>query len=114
MAIPDLQRKQIERALDDYCNDVPDRVRHLLRYVYEIGPNSVELFEERPPWDGRGTEWMRHPIAKFRYVAKREVWELFCVYRDLKWHRYEPLPSAGRFQLLLDEVERDPTCIFWG
>jgi hypothetical protein len=39
--------------------------------------------------------------------------ELYRMRRDLKWHRYEPLPLAGRFDILLAEVERDPTRIFW-
>lgn len=113
MAIPELQRKQIERDLRAYCDDVPARIRDQLRYGFSIVGNSVELFEERPRFD-KPSEWLRHPIAKFRYVAKTEVWQLYCMYRDLKWHRYEPLASAGRFGLLFAEVERDPTCIFWG
>jgi hypothetical protein len=57
---------------------------------------------------------MEAPVAKFRYVATRQVWELYCRFRDLKWHRYKPRPQSRSFQTLLDEVEKDPTCIFWG
>lgn len=113
MAIPELQRKQIERDLGRYCDDVPPHVRSQLRYGFTIVGSSVEFFEERPRFD-RPSQWLRHPIAKFRYVATREIWELYCQFSDLKWRRYEPLPSAGRFGVLLAEVERDPTCIFFG
>lgn len=114
MAIPELQRERIDRDLRAYCDDVPERVRHLLRYSFTLGSSAVELFEERPRWNDHSKPWTRHPVAKFRYVARRAVWELYCVHRDLKWHRYELLPAARRFDILLAEVEDDPTGIFWG
>src|SRR4051812_47404725 len=112
MAISALERKQIARSLTAYCDEVPPHVRHQLRHTFKIGPTSVELFEERPAWDDPKKPWTRAPVAKFRYVTSRAMWELFCVHRDLKWHHYERLPSAGRFDLLLAEVRRDPTGIF--
>jgi len=29
-------------------------------------------------------------------------------------HRYDRLPPAARVADLLTELDRDPTCIFWG
>ena len=75
--------------------------------------NAVELFEVRPRFDRR-SEWIEQGVAKFRYVGTRRVWELYCQHRDLKWHRYQRRPEARSFEVLLTEVERDPTCIFWG
>ena len=114
MAIPDIQRRQIERHLRAYCEHVPLRARDQVRRSFTITSSAVELFEERPPWDAPKDAWIRQPIAKFRYVATRATWELYCIRRDLKWHRYELLPSARRFETLLAEVESDPVCIFWG
>lgn len=113
MAIPELQLKQIERDLTAYCDDVPAHVRSKLRYGFKLGSSAVELFEERPAFNDP-RKWLRHPIAKFRYVEKTALWQLYCMFRDPRWHRYDPLPAAGRFQVLFDEVERDPTGIFWG
>lgn len=32
----------------------------------------------------------------------------------LKWHVYEPLPESSALAVLVSEVEKDPTGIFWG
>jgi len=113
MAIPEFERKQIERDLAAYCDDVPDHVRPKLQYSFTITGNSVELFEDRPAYNDP-SEWIHRPIAKFKYVQKTALWQLYCMFSDLKWHLYEPFPTAGRFELLFEEMERDPTCIFWG
>lgn len=113
MAISQLDRRRIELVMTALCEEVPLRVRDQMRHGFTITSTSVELFEERPGFRDR-TRWMRAPVAKFRYVASRQLWTLFCQHSDLRWHRYEPLPSAGSFEILLREVRRDPTGIFWG
>ncbi|MFN2399286.1 MAG: DUF3024 domain-containing protein [Gemmatimonadaceae bacterium] len=114
MAIPELQRHRIERTLRAYCDDIPADARAQVRLGFSISSSSVELFEERPPWDAPKKSWIRHPIAKFRYVATRGMWELYSIRRDLKWHRYPLMPAARSFDALLAEVANDPICAFWG
>jgi hypothetical protein len=114
MALSELQRASIQRHLAQYCAPNPrPEVRRQLRHGFELGPSDVVLFEERPRFD-RPREWLRHGVAKFRWIAKTKEWQLYCQFRDLKWHRYEPRPSAATFEELLAEVEADPTGIFWG
>jgi len=114
MALSELQRAQVSRRLSDYCESrVPLRVRDQVRLSFRLAPHHVELFEERPRYDAPEI-WMEHSIAKFRYVASRREWWLYCIRRDLRWHRYEPFPLARDFDKLLDEVDEDPTGIFWG
>ena len=113
MAIRELDRKRIERELTAYCDRIPQHVRHQLRNGFRISGSDVVLFETRPVWDNP-KEWIEHPVAKFRYNATRELWQLYCQFSDLNWHSYEPLPAAGSFEILLHEVDRDPTGIFWG
>jgi hypothetical protein len=108
-----LDRKRIESLLDAYCETVPKHVRHRVRRGYRIDRNAVELFEERPAWNDP-SQWQETLIAKFRFVATKQIWQLYCMRRDLKWHLYEPFPVAGTFEILLAEVKRDPTAIFWG
>ena len=55
-----------------------------------------------------------HPIAKFRWVKNRRVWQLFCVERDLKWHGYERMAESPDLAELVAEVRADPTGIFFG
>jgi len=114
MALSDIQRADITKRLTEYCDaKVPERVRDRVRLCFRIGASDVVLFEERPRFN-RPKEWGEENVAKFRYVASRREWRLYCVFRDLRWHKYEPLPSASDFDTLLAEVDEDPTCIFWG
>ena len=114
MAISDVQRAAITRQLTEYCAPDPrPEVRRQLRHGFEVGPSEVVLFEECPRF-GRPTEWLRHDVAKFRWVETRREWQLYCQFRDLEWHGYEPRPSAPTFEGLVAEVEADPTGIFWG
>ena len=113
MAIPPAQLAKIESKLRAYCDDVPPHVRSQVRYGYSIVGNAIEFFTERTRFNAP-KKWEREPIAKFRYVATRRQWELYCQHVDLEWHRYEMLPYTARFDTLLAEVELDPTGIFWG
>ena len=53
-------------------------------------------------------------IAKFTYIGSQREWRLYCQHRDLRWHSYQALPADSSFAKLLDEVDADPTGIFWG
>jgi hypothetical protein len=80
---------------------------------FRIKGSEVILFEERPDFQNP-REWRELPVAKFKYVATQQEWRLYCQHRDLRWHAYEALPAARDFGRLLNEVDVDPTGIFWG
>ena len=83
MAISDVQRAAITQQLTEYCAPDPrPEVRRQLRHGFEVGPSEVVLFEERPRF-GWPTEWLRHDVAKFRWVETRREWQLYCQLRDL-------------------------------
>jgi len=112
--LSDVQRAQVDKLLSPICQPHSDpKVSSLLRHGYRVEGRSVVLFESRPAFE-RPHEWREHPVAKFKFIKSRRVWELFCVYRDLKWHVYEPLPEWSALAVLVIEVEKDPTGIFWG
>lgn len=108
------QQAEAARLLAPFRRPSPDpAVRARLRIDYRFEGPAVVLFESRP----RVLEpeaWREDPVAKFRYVVSRRVWQLFCLHRDLKWHRYERLPESGSLAELAEEVRRDPSGIFWG
>jgi hypothetical protein len=114
VALSELQQAQVTKLLTAFCESrVPPAVRDKLRHGFRIDGNAVELFESRPAFLPPH-EWKEHAVAKFRYVVSRRHWQLYCQYRDLKWHEYEPRPAAASFEVLLREVAEDPTGIFWG
>ena len=78
---------------------------------------TVTILELRPPWSSMlGPEWTTVPIAQLRYAPPppaRGRWQLYWADRNSRWHRYQDL-DPGTAQVLLDEIDQDPTCIFWG
>lgn len=112
--LSELQRAQVTKLLTEFCEErVPPAIRDQLRHGFRIEGNAVELYESRPGFRPPH-DWQELAVAKFRYVASRRQWRLYCQYRDLKWHEYEPRPSAASFEALLREVIKDSTGIFWG
>ena len=110
--LSDVQRRQVRRLLQPLCFVAPHAAAKLRKDLCFVGP-SVILFESRPRFDAPA-DWIEEPVAKFVYVKRTNVWRLFCQRRDLRWHRYAPLPEAHELGPLVAEVSRDPTGIFWG
>ncbi|MCA2988947.1 MAG: DUF3024 domain-containing protein [Gemmatimonas sp.] len=87
-------------------------MRDKLQNGYRFEGPAVIFFERRPHFQTR--KWLEEYIAKFRYTKRTGLWSLSCQFRDLKWRAYEPLPASDDLAELVEELERDPTCIFFG
>jgi hypothetical protein len=103
-------------AIRAYCEQrVPSHAREEVCVQAELDGNAVTIVERRPPWrPGLGTEWTSSPIARLRYVARDKLWSLYWRDRNSKWHRYTDVRPTPDVSVLLDEVDEDPTGIFWG
>ena len=113
MALTAEQRGHIIQALDVYCDArVPIHVRDKLVLQYRIHRNDVVLLEKRPFFRDP-SRWVESPVAKLRYTKRKGLWNLFWPDRNGKWHHYDIVPSPD-FLDLLNEVDEDPTGIFWG
>lgn len=99
-----------------YCEQrVPPDALDQLRVVLVVSRGAVTIVERRPPWrEGIGPEWTTHGIARLRYTVKSGLWALYWRDRNARWHRYDLLDPTPDVRVLLDEIDRDPTCIFWG
>lgn len=85
-----------------------------LRIAHVVGGRSVDIGEERPPWrGGTGDEWTFMAVARLTYVKARNEWSLGVANSHGDFRRYTPLPT-GRLATLLDEIDADPMCAFWG
>jgi hypothetical protein len=113
MAIPELEQERVSRALRRYCDKVPLHIRDKLTKDFRVVRSDVELFERRPHYLDKHRQ-VEHVVAKFRYNAKRGSWTLFWCDRNERWHSYDGFEDRRDFSELLQEVEADPTCIFWG
>src|SRR5271166_4470754 len=52
--------------------------------------------------------------SRLRYTAAGKSWTLYWRDRNLRFHIYDLLSPSRRVEDLLAEIDRDPTCIFWG
>ena len=114
MALPDVTRARVEKRLREYCeNKVPPERRDEHRVGFKVRGNSVTLFEEKPSFFV-SFGWVDIKVAQFRYDPKKKEWTLHCADRNSRWRQYHFLEPNKDFEVLLEEVEKDPTCIFWG
>jgi hypothetical protein len=95
----------------DQLSSAVDKVR----VEADVAGRLVTVVECRPPWDGEmGEEWIRFPVARLRYTASTGLWSLYWRDRHARFHAYDRVPASARVEVLLAEVDRDPTAIFWG
>lgn len=59
-------------------------------------------------------EWTRFPIARLRYTKSTGLWTLYWRDRNLRFHVYDRVAPTASITEPLNEIERDPTAIFWG
>jgi hypothetical protein len=114
MALPEFTKRLVESKLSSYCEQrVPLHVRDRVKLAFKIRGNSVTLFEQRPVYREK-SKWVDIPVAQFRFNLSRSLWTLYCADRNSKWHEYLPAALTRDFDMLLAEVDKDPTGIFWG
>ncbi len=53
------------------------------------------------------------PIAQIRYEGEG-AWTLYFGDRYGKWTMYFDLDTHQPINVILDEIGKDPTCVFWG
>ena len=114
MPLPELIQQMVQRKLEDFCEErIPAQLRNKVRLGFRFRGNSVTLYEERPHFI-YPERWVDIVIAQFRYDVKSGKWTLYCADRNSRWRLYYFVEPTKNFDLLLQEVSKDPTCIFWG
>lgn len=109
--IPDTDLARIRRWCAEQSAKLPP---DQLRIGCVVGARAVIVGEERPPWNGTGNDpWEFSPVARLTYVISRREWSLAVSTGVDAFRRYTPLPN-GRLTSLLDEIDVDPTFVFWG
>jgi hypothetical protein len=112
MALPGLD----VAAVRHFCEQrVPPHALQQVRVEVDVGPTAVTIVECRAPWRADyGPQWTRAGIARLRYVVKHKHWVLYWRDRNQQWHRHDLVEPSSDILVLLDEIDRDPTGIFWG
>lgn len=113
MAFSEFELKRIDKSVGLLCNDkVPAHIRNQLRFEYEIDGQNVLIWEVRPAWNDPSSE-SKMGVAKFRFIKSRNIWKLYWMRQDLKWHAYDPESNSGDLPKLVDIVRNDESRRVW-
>ncbi len=114
MPIPPEILTRAETQLDAYCSRaIPGHARHKVRLGYLVRGMAITLFESRPYFQDPA-RWTTLSVARFRYSKTTDRWTLYRHHRGGKWRLYEGLEPQRDFSGVFEEVQADPTGIFWG
>ena len=115
MALTPLEVQRCEHALAAFLEPrrPPPHLRPQVDLGYELANQSVELFEVRPDWRDP-TRSSRTPIAKATFVRSRDIWRVYWMRRDLRWHSYQPRPIVDDLADFLATVDADDYGCFFG
>ena len=113
--VPDLDLARVRKWVDERNAALPSRASGLVRYEIDVSSWVVTVVECRPPWPGGlGTDWTRFLICRVRYTKTSNEWSLLWRDRNLRFCVYDLARPTPHIEELIREVERDPTCVFWG
>ena len=115
MALDEFTRHRIEKIVSTFIEKrrPPPHIRKELDLAFRLSGQSVEIFEVRPRWQ-YPEETIECPVAKATYVKTQDLWKIYWMRQDLKWHSYPLLPQVNTVEEFLEEVAADPSACFWG
>ena len=114
MALNELFQKRVEKSLDKFCEErIPARAKDQIKLDYNIRGNNITLIEKRRHYKDP-EHWTEMKIAQFRFNSENNKWALYWWKHTEKWYEYDNIAPTNNFQKLVDEVDEDPTYIFWG
>ena len=71
------------------------------------------MHEIRPSWTDESI-MEENPVAKTTLVKSTGTWKILWYQSDMKWHSYEPYPTADNLELFIAVLEKDEHDCFWG
>jgi hypothetical protein len=115
MAFSALDRKRIEAETERFVESKrpPANIRGQVDLGFRLENQSVAIFETRPRWDSP-KEKMESPVAKATYSKVKQVWKVYWMRADLKWHGYVPHPEVEQLSDFLMLIDEDKHACFWG
>lgn len=91
----------------------PIEMRDQIDLKYKLEGQSIIIYEVRPRWNDQ-SKTTETNVAKATYVKSKELWKVYWMQGDLKWHAYDPAPMAGSLKVFLEIVDEDKHGCFRG
>jgi hypothetical protein len=114
MSFNDIEMQRIKKIVGGFCEEkIPDHLRSQIKVFYEVRGYDVKIIETRPHYM-KSNEWAETPIARLKYDPDTMEWQLYWVRASGKWEKYAGLKPTNHLRLLIEEIEKDPYCLFWG
>ena len=106
-----------EKLMEQFCAEhgPPQDIWDKLKWGYELDQKrqSVVLYEVRPQF-GDPENKIHIPVFKAVYVKSKDLWKIYWMKSDMKWHGYDPEPEADSLREALDILSEDKYCYFFG
>ena len=115
MAFTDTESKGIEKAVEAFLALRRPRpeIRDQVDLGWQTDAQSVVLFETRAVFDNPSRK-IEHLIAKTTYNRRQNLWKIFWLRQDMKWHGYTPHLHVKSIDVFLKVVDEDTYSCFWG
>ena len=116
MAIPEAIEREGTKEVEAFCDRrIPADLRDQIRLEFSVRGNAITIVERRPPWrEDFGPDWSSMKVAQLRYEPPTGNWALYWRNRNERWFRYPDVDPSKDIRSLLNEIDADPTGIFWG
>ena len=110
MALDTSEQQRVNLLLEQLCKErsIPDQVK----LHFETRGNRVTLTESRPLFIDPAI-WHKVKIAQFEYNPDSRIWTLYWYDRKDRRQPYPTGRNKDTLEKLMQEVNQDPTGIFW-
>lgn len=114
MPLDEFTRSAAQEKLKSFCDEkVPPEVRDRLKITFGFWHDSALIYEERPVWNDP-SRWTKMKIARMDFNPETMGWTLYAYDRNSKPFLYDFTEIDATLDRLIQEVDEDPTGIFWG
>jgi hypothetical protein len=115
MAIDIVKKSEWILELEKFIQRVrpSEEIRNQLDISYKIENQSVIIHEIRPQFDNPMIK-IFPDVAKATFVKSKNIWKVYWMRADLRWHGYGPCPIVSNLSDFLKLVDEDSYSCFWG
>lgn len=116
MPLPTAVKEAATAQVARYCvAKIPAEHADEIRIEYKLRGNALTIYESRPPWrKDLGPNWTSMRICVFEWDPATRHWTLYASDRNDRRLDYPYIDPSPELLPLLDELDSDPTGIFWG